>query len=240
MASTFLFMVAELGIMFLGFGGLLFVSALIHEIGHVFGGLLCGFGIEGIRVGPLELRRPKGWALSRDGLAGGIVIGQFRRLPGPLAALQCFGFLFAGSLANLLVALILARLSASPTVAGAFSGWLAVVSLLVGVLNLIPFKTRIGHSDGAKLYWLMFSPGKRAQIIFGLSLRARVAEIIAFSRNQDFRQAIDKVDELISHFMELPNARPEATQPLSKMRERLEKALAESGVSNPKAQSVEG
>jgi hypothetical protein len=71
-------------------------------------------------------------------------------------------------------------------------------------------------------------------------LKARVAEIIALSRNQEIRQAINKVDELISRFMELPNAKPETAQPLSKMRERLEKALTESGASSMKPQSVEG
>jgi hypothetical protein len=174
MASTLFSTAAEFGVIVLGFGGLLLAAALIHEVGHVVGGLACGFGIERVRVGPVELRRQKGWAwaFSRSDLTDGIVNAQFRQLPGVGAALQCFGFLIAGPLANLLVVLILAPLSSTPTIAGASAGWLAITSFLVGVLNLIPLKTRLGASDGAKLLGLIFSKKKREELIFILGLKA--------------------------------------------------------------------
>jgi hypothetical protein len=236
MASTVLFMVAELGVIFLGFGGLLLVSALIHEVGHVVGGLLCGFGIEGVRVGPIELRRKEGWVweFSRSDLVGGIVLGQFRRPPGPLAALQCFGFFIAGPLANVLVSLILARLSSSPTIAGAFAGWLAIVSLFVGVLNLIPFKTKHGRSDGAKLLWLVFSKKRREGLIFIFGMKARIEKFKALLRNQHLQEAIDSLDELIAGLLDAPNLKAEeAIQKFAKARDAIAKALAEAGNSNP-------
>lgn len=235
MASTILFMAAELGVILLGFGALLLVSALIHEVGHVVGGLVCGFGIEGVRVGPVELHRKEGWAweFSRSDLIGGIVLGQFRRLPGCWAALQCFGFLLAGPVANILVALILARLSSYPTMAGAFAGWLAIVSLFVGVFNLIPLKTKSGRSDGAKLFWLIFSKKRREGLIFIFGLKARVEKFKALLRNQHFQEAIVSLDELIAGLSDAPNLQAEeAIQKFAKARKAVAKALAEASDSN--------
>jgi hypothetical protein len=242
MASNISFMAAEIGTILLVLAVLLLASTFVHEAGHLLGGLLLGFGIESVRVGPIELRRQRGWAwaFSKADLAGGIVKAQFRTLPGPQAAWRCAGFLIAGPLANLLVALTLAPLSSSPTLAGAFGGWLAIASLFVGIVNLIPLRTRTGRSDGAKLFWLIFSRNRREQLIFAFSLKARINEIVALSRGKNFKQAIEKIDELSTRFLRLPNVGPEAIRNLSKLRDSLEKTLAESGTANAETQAVEG
>jgi len=98
--------------------------------------------------------------------------------------------------------------------------------IFFGVGNLIPFKSKLGLSDGAKLLSILFRPRWRDDFVFRLSLKAHVGEIVALSRTHKFKQAIQETDELMARFLELTGVNPEATLHLEKMRDAFERALA--------------
>jgi len=229
MLSSLLYLIAEIVVFLLGLGTLGFAAIAVHEAGHAAVGLLCGFRIHGVRVGPIEAKKEKewDWSLRKRSLIGGLVAAQFREPPGRWAGWQCFAFLIAGPMTNLLVALVLAPLSSSPTFAGAASGWFVVVSIFVGVVNLVPFNTPDGRTDGAKLISLLFSKTKRDELIFELSVMTRIAEVKALWQNQRLREARDKVNELITRLTTIPGTNDiEVISHFTKFRNILDSALA--------------
>lgn len=241
MSTPLVLALLQQALIVLGVGGLMFLCLLVHEAGHAVGGLLCGFRIEEIRVGPFGLEQRTGWKWKRSKARwiDGMVIAQFRELPGPSAVWQCVGIVSAGPLANLVVALLLAPFCLSSSIAGAFAGWLAIASVFVGVLNLFPSNTRLGRSDGSKLLRLMFSRKKRKQIIFGYCVHARIGEIFALARRGEFRQAIGKLDELAAGFLELTGTKPEEPAFLRDLRNKLEVALVRSEMPAVQTEAVE-
>ena len=221
-------------------GGLCFytlAAILIHEVGHALIALLLGFEIISVRVGPADLKYEEKWSLALNSASWGygFVRIQFRGLPGPLAPLQCIAFLMGGPLANLLVAVLLALFSPGENFFGRVCVYLMLACILVAVSSLIPVKSKLGLSDGAKLVSLLFRPRWRRDFLFRLSLKARVAEIIALSRTNELLQAIQKADEFKARFLSLPGVRPEATLPLERMQEAFQKTLT--AASAPKAET---
>jgi hypothetical protein len=140
-----------------------------------------------------------------------------------------------GPLANLLVAVLLALFSPGENFFGRVCVYLMLACILVAVSSLIPVKSKLGLSDGAKLVSLLFRPRWRRDFLFRLSLKARVAEIIALSRTNELLQAIQKADEFKARFLSLPGVRPEATLPLERMQEAFQKTLT--AASAPKAET---
>jgi hypothetical protein len=213
------------------FAGLCFytlAAVLIHEAGHVMVGLLFGFEIGAVRVGPADLKRQNKWiwGLNKESWGSGFVRAQFRKVPGRWASLRCFLFLMGGPLANLCFAVLAALFSSGESFIGRASGYLMLACIFFGVGNLIPFKSKLGLSDGAKLLSILFRPRWRDGFVFRLSLKAHVGEIVALSRTQKFKQAIQETDELMARFLELTGVNREATRHLEKMRDAFERALA--------------
>jgi hypothetical protein len=217
-------------------------AVLIHEAGHAAAGLLFGFEIRAVRVGPADLKRQNKWiwGLNKERWDSGFVMVQFRNLPGPLAGLRCFAFILGGPAANLCLALVLASFSSGSTLFGRGCGYLMLVCILLGVTNLVPFRSKLGLSDGAKLLSILFRPKWRGDFVFRLSLKARVAEIIALSRNHKFEQAIEEVDELKARFSQLAGVNPEATLNLQRMRDAFERALLEASAPKTAPQTSQG
>jgi len=132
----------------------IFICALIHELGHAIAANLCGWRIKYIAVFPfayyLAPRKLKLWH-GRSGDIGGAVsidsapIKSANRvalfsLAGPLA-----NFMFAGVLLAVVGAVSI------PTIQNVVAGF-AIVSLLLGLGNILPWRTRQGlRSDGMVL-----------------------------------------------------------------------------------------
>jgi hypothetical protein len=194
--------------------------------GHVLAGLISGFEILSVRVGPINLRLNKAreWSVNRRDLLKGLVTAQFRNVPGPRARWQCFAFLIGGPAANLFTSLALAPFSFNRTAVSAIIGYLAVVSTFVGLVNLIPFKTKLGYSDGTKIFWLLFDESKREALIFRFSLRARLY-VISVERNKGLNEALAKTDDLIRRFSQIPGPPDGLIEILSKFRAKLEMSM---------------
>lgn len=132
------------------------LQLLLHEAGHALAGLLVGRRFVGAGVGPLRLERGQGtWMLRWGGGVGGIG-GFAAMLPrGPEGRIAAAVVLFAGPLANLLAAGLaayaLARLDAPGLVPGAALAATAVAGTLLGVANLLPFRSGGWSSDGQGL-----------------------------------------------------------------------------------------
>jgi hypothetical protein len=140
--------------------GLLLIVA-IHEAGHSLAGALAGFRLQHVSVGPLKLQRtPAGWKARRS--QNEFFAGMSHGVPGPALqeaplrmvrrgrAIRIAGGAAANVLTGLL-ALGLGVLLAGET-GGIAANMFGVASLVMGGINLIPFRTGSGLiTDGARL-----------------------------------------------------------------------------------------
>lgn len=159
----------------------LWLQVLAHEAGHAVAGMLTGRRLMGAGVGPLRLERGVGgWHLRWGGGVGGV--GGFAAMV-PDARADGRGatavFVLGGPLVNLLIAaLALAVLRLGPPM-GAFAsvawGATAACGALLGIVNLLPFKSRGWSSDGYTLRELLRdSPASQVlraqQCVLGLAM----------------------------------------------------------------------
>lgn len=242
MASSYLSPLGQVAEFFAGLCIFSLAAVLIHEAGHAVAALLFGFEIVAMRVGPGDLIAGKrwSWSLNKGRWDYGFVRVQFRKHPGPWAALRCFLFLIGGPLANLCLAVLLALFSSGESFAGRVCGYLMIACILLGIGNLIPFKSKLGLTDGGKLLSILFRPKWREDFVFRLSLTARVAEIVALSRIHKFHEAIQEVDELKARFLQLTGVNPDATRNLERMRDAFEKALVSASAQKTEPQVLQG
>jgi hypothetical protein len=177
---------------------LMLATVLVHEAGHAVAGLSCGFRIRRIRIGPLKLSRDHQhkWRVGFGIRSGGEVLAQLRAVPGKWARLQCIAFILGGPFANFLIAIILWLLPLGSTAAMSIAAIVALASVVLGLINLIPFRTRFGSSDGAKLIGLLVGGAAKDEFIFRVSLLARVEEINALRSTQP-EEAFSKFEALI-------------------------------------------
>ena len=218
MGSSYLLPLAQVTEVFAGLCIYTLAAVLIHEAGHAVVGLLFGFEIGAVRVGPADLKKGNKWiwGLNKESWGSGFVRAQFREVPGPWASTRCFLFLVGGPVANLCFAVLTALFSSGESFIGRVSGYLMLSCILFGVGNLIPFRSKFGLTDGAKLFLILFRPKWREDLVFRFSLKARVTEIVALSRTHEFKRAIQEVDELKARFLELTGVNPEARFDLSR------------------------
>jgi hypothetical protein len=216
------------GIAFLGLIALLVAATLIHELGHVATGLLAGFEIRAVRVGPVLFRRKdvQVWKGTKQGLTSGFVMAQFRQLPDRSAAWQCFAFIIGGPLANLLAAPVLLWLSFHLTIAETVCSPLSVACAFYGAINLIPMKTRIGYSDGAKVCWLLFNRRKRDEWILLLSIKARINSIAALAHHGQLDQAVSEAKNLLVEYRSSSLNNAKGIEALTGFQASLEKQFA--------------
>lgn len=160
----------------------LWLHVILHEAGHALAGLAVGMRIVALGIGRCRFERGgDGWRAWRGpSLAG---VGGFAALvPGPGrgggAPAQAV-YLLGGPLANLVAGagacvLAIALASTAPAwVAGAILG-LGISGVLMGAINLVPFRTHGWRSDGMGLADLLLGRPdarllQRAQAAMALS-----------------------------------------------------------------------
>jgi hypothetical protein len=124
-----------------------FSVIVVHEIGHLIAGWSVGLRLVSIRFGPIKIAKPLRISLERsnDEDAWGLV----QMIPSSLKAVQIriLIMMLGGSLANLLSALVVAHFL--HFVAGA--DFFILMSLAVGIGNLIPFRGGKVTSDGKRI-----------------------------------------------------------------------------------------
>jgi Zn-dependent protease len=135
------------------------LAALVHEAGHAIAARSFKWKISYIAIFPVSYRmstkRFSLWGRSSGDIGGVVAITA---MPGK-TKLRSAIFYAAGPVANLLLAAIaiVLAIASSPSM-GDVIGSLAMMSLLLGIGNLLPWRSRDGaKSDGAALLSLIRS-----------------------------------------------------------------------------------
>ncbi|HKV92778.1 MAG TPA: hypothetical protein VJW20_09540 [Candidatus Angelobacter sp.] len=129
-----------------------FLAVAIHECVHAVVGVLVGFHFNSLRIGPVLFDRPfrisiyHGRGTGAGGWTSLFPVKQDRLI------LRTIIMLLAGPLSNLISVALLHEL---PYSKGMFSAWFMYVSLLLGVMNLLPFRNRAVISDGGRILMLL-------------------------------------------------------------------------------------
>lgn len=144
-----------------GVGLSIWPHAVVHEAGHAGAGTLFGQRVHGAGIGPWRLERgQRGWHWRRGGtirgISGFVVLAprEGRELGRADQAMYFLG----GPLANLVTAALgwWALAGLDPAHWPVSMAWGAVVmALLLGVINLLPFRPGGWYSDGANLLQLL-------------------------------------------------------------------------------------
>lgn len=200
MGSGTIATVLELGLMVLAYIAMSLAAIAVHEAGHVVAGLLCRFRIIAVRVGPIRLFSGKGQSLSYtnwEGLSGD-VSAQFREMPGRWASWQIAGFVIGGPAASLCGSLLAFAIGTSlPTGSGVLI-FFAIVSLFMGVANVVPWTSRGRTSDGAKLCNLAFSRAKRQRLVELHSFTARIKEASTLCGAGKYAESLKQLEIVIA------------------------------------------
>jgi hypothetical protein len=153
----FLEQLARIGMVGLGVSALAayYLMVAIHELGHVFAGLCSGFRCRSLRVGPLLFNRPFRLSLYRG--PGAVVNGMAELIPVATDKLAWRGvaMVLGGPVANFLSVIVVLLL---PFPIAAFSGFFIAFSVANGVSDLFPFESRLGVSDGRRIWMLLRQP----------------------------------------------------------------------------------
>src|SRR5262245_17719456 len=142
----------------------LLLATAVHELGHVLAGLAVGFGLAGVRVGPVRATRtPAGWRprISWDALGSGEVLVDPVR---PDHLRRRHAAMVAGGPSAQLV--LLAVVASAAVGAGRAALWLSAAVIAAGALsNLVP--VRVGRrgrwTDGRWLLAWLAQPERAAQ-----------------------------------------------------------------------------
>jgi hypothetical protein len=218
MVSTLLLFAVQLA----SIVALLLAVVAVHEAGHALAGHSCGFRIQRIRIGSLKFSRDRKhkWRVGFGIRRGGEVAVQLKTVPGKFVRVQCILFILGGPFANFLLPIVVWPLTLWSTAAANMAGVFALASAALGLINLIPFRTRFGASDGAKLFSLLVDGAAKEEFIFRVSLFARVEEINAF-RSSRPQEAVSKLEELIGEAESIAKQRkkPDLAQLAARLKE---------------------
>jgi hypothetical protein len=127
----------------------------VHELGHAAVGLGVGFRLRSLRIGPLVFTPPLGASLYRG--PGALVNGVAELAPVAVDKLSWRGIamVMGGPAANFLTAMVVLLL---PLPHGALSVFFISFSIANGVSDLVPFESRLGVSDGRRIWMLLQQP----------------------------------------------------------------------------------
>jgi len=129
-----------------------FLAVAIHESAHAVVGVLAGFHFNSLRVSRIQFDRPfrislyRGRGTGAGGWASLLPVKQDKLI------LRTIIMLLAGPFSNLISVGLLYALSYPK---GMFSAWFMYVSLFLGVMNLLPFRSRAVISDGGRILMLL-------------------------------------------------------------------------------------
>lgn len=144
----------------------------IHEAGHALVGVLVGFRFNSLRIGPVQFNRSLRVSLHRTRGTGAGGWTSLFPVKHDKLILRAIAMLLAGPLSNFSS---VAFLLALPYAKGVLSWLFIVISTLLGLMNLIPFRNRAMISDGARILMLLQNRarGKRWLAILKLAEEMR-------------------------------------------------------------------
>jgi hypothetical protein len=151
----------------------IFVVTAIHELGHVSAGILAGFSFNSLRVGRIQFDRPFRFSLYRGKGAGSG--GWASMFPTKLDNLvwRAVVLIFGGPFVNLLTVGVLVLL---PHRSSPLLNFFALSSLVLGVINLLPFRSGAFHSDGDRILMLLSNRARGERWVAMLKLSAELRD----------------------------------------------------------------
>lgn len=175
--------VLTLAILFIGMYVILFLQIILHEAGHLIGGLLSGYTFTSFRIGSfIWLKKADGIRLCRLSIAG--TGGQCLMGP-PENALLSEGnypvilYNMGGSLMNLFTGILALigslMLNGSHSIPGLFMLMTAVIGLLYAFVNGVPLQTNLINNDGYNAVSLSGNPVSKRAFAIQLHLNSLLA-----------------------------------------------------------------
>jgi hypothetical protein len=204
----------------------------VHEAGHWFAAKLCAFVPLEFRVGPICWLAGSGWGLQWrwHNLVTGWVLAQPTKR-GRALRLRYLTFVLAGPLSNLLVSAVIVSLDRGQTRLEGAAIFVAMFSLMMGVVNLLPFENKELRSDGLRVFDILSVRGFR-KIRFAASYIDSKDELIAALRGHNFERAKLLSESVLEFAVESPQ-----TEIMMKALRRILE-IAEQGIRAQKGQSV--
>jgi hypothetical protein len=143
----------------------------VHETGHVLGGLCAGFRFSSLRIGPLIIHR--GFRISLTRGSGAWLGGAAHMLPvsSDRLASRALALVCAGPAASLLSGCAVLILPSRDLALWLF----ALTSAVGGLADLVPFRTRVIVSDGARIWMLLRHRGQGERWVALLRLGSDLA-----------------------------------------------------------------
>ena len=149
------------------------VVIVVHEAGHGTMGLLSGLRLLGFRIGPILIEFPLRISLAKR--IRGRADGATSLIPKTSKNLRVRSiFMVAGGpAANLVSAWLILAIKPAPSL---FAGYFGFFSLIIGLGNLVPFRSAALTSDGMRIWTLLrhSAQGERWMAILRL-----VADLLA-------------------------------------------------------------
>ena len=129
-----------------------FLAIAVHEGGHALVGVCVGFRFNSLRVGPVQFDRGFRISFYRGRKTGAGGWASLFPVKHDKLRERAIVMLLAGPAVNLLTVALLVW---APWSKGMFSAQFIYMSLLLGVVNLIPFRSRAVFSDGGRISMLL-------------------------------------------------------------------------------------
>jgi len=129
-----------------------FAAIAIHEMAHALVGVMVGFRFNSLRIGRLQFDRPFRISLYRGRGTGAGGWASLFPLKQDNLIWRAIAMLLAGPLSNLLSIGVLLAL---PYAKEGFSALFIYISALLGIMNLIPFRSRAVYTDGGRILMLL-------------------------------------------------------------------------------------
>jgi hypothetical protein len=147
----------------------LFAVIVVHEIGHLIFGWCAGFQLILIRFGPVRINSTFRFSIKKEPETG--ASGAVHMIPGRSANLRSRAILvfLGGSFANVLTGTVILLLKTSgPAVV------FAVLSIIIGLTNLVPFRRLATLSDGKRIWMLLQNKGQGERMMAIMQLAAEL------------------------------------------------------------------
>ena len=149
---------------------LLFAVIVVHEIGHLVCGLCVGFQLKTIRFGPFRISPPFRVSFKFEPKTG--ASGSVNMIPGSSKNLRsrAMVFILGGPVANLLAGSVVLFLKAGGPLISEF----AILSIMIGAANLVPFRQLALISDGKRMLMLLKNTGQGERWLAIMQLAAEL------------------------------------------------------------------
>ena len=148
----------------------MFAAFVVHELGHFIAGLFTGFQLLAIHIGSLQIVPPFHLKWSpKDRLPGAAGMAALVPIHSRNLRSRAIIMLLGGPAINLVTGFALAFLLPSY---GLLSAWFIFFSVMLGVVNLVPFRRLAMHSDGKRILMLLRNSHQGERWLALLKLRA--------------------------------------------------------------------